>query len=65
VHDSATSQIPAAARQAVPACPGACAQTPLAHWSVVHGLLSSVQAVPSAFTGLEQAPVAGLQVPAR
>jgi len=40
-------------------------QLPDVHCDVVHALSSpSLQAVPSAFAGFEQTPLAGLQVPA-
>src|SRR5437016_5833540 len=50
VHDSATSHTSAAARHTVPALPGACWQRLLLplQVSVVHGLPSSVHAVPFA-----------------
>ena len=46
---SATSQMPAAGRQTVPAFPAGCWQTPApSHVSMVQGLPSSVHAVPLA-----------------
>src|SRR5437773_684985 len=52
VQVSATSHGPAAARQTAPALPAGCWQLVLVplHWSRVHGLPSSVHAVPAAFT---------------
>src|SRR5207249_9935143 len=51
VQVSATSQMPAAARQVAPAFPAGCWQVSLVplHGSVVHGFASSVQAVPFVF----------------
>src|SRR5207247_1475609 len=52
VQVAARSQSPAAARQTAPALPAGCGQLVLVplHWSRVHGLPSSVHAVPAAFT---------------
>src|SRR5207244_8544498 len=48
VYRSAVSQAPAAARHSVPAWPAGCWQLSSlpSHWSSVHGLPSSVHAVP-------------------
>ena len=57
VHVSATSQMPAAARQVAPEFPAGCWHASLVplHVSLVHGLPSSVQAVPLAtFASAEQ-----------
>src|SRR5919197_4328768 len=48
VQVSSTSHAPAAARHTVPAFPAGWVHVPLLHTSLVHGLVSSAQAVPSA-----------------
>src|SRR5262249_40447190 len=49
VQASATSQVPAEPRHVAPALPAGCWHVALvpSHWSVVHGLVSSVQLVPA------------------
>src|SRR5439155_193204 len=68
VQASATSHAPAAGRHTVPAWPAGCWHASLlpSHWSSVHGLPSSVHAVPLAcFASAGHAALEPVQVSAR